>query len=76
MMQSATKIDWDDYSESIPAFLLLTGIPLSYNIANGLLLGLIVYPFIKLLGGRGRSVSVMLYLLAVLLILYVIYLKQ
>ena len=75
MMQSATKIDWDDYSESIPAFLLLVGIPLSYNIANGLLLGLIVYPFIKLLGGRGRSVSAMLYLLAVLLILYVVFLK-
>jgi AGZA family xanthine/uracil permease-like MFS transporter len=76
MMQSVTQIDWEDYSESIPAFLLLVGIPLSYSIANGLLLGLIVYPIIKLLSGKGRSVSVVLYLLSVLLILYVIFLKQ
>jgi len=74
MMQSVSQIDWEDYSEAIPAFLLLVGIPLTYCIANGLLLGLIVYPFIKLLSGRGRSVNAMLYLLAVLLILYVLFL--
>jgi AGZA family xanthine/uracil permease-like MFS transporter len=76
MMQSASQIDWDDYSESIPAFLLLIGMPLSYSIADGLLLGLIAYPFIKLLSGRGRSISSVLYLLAVLLILYIILLKR
>ncbi len=76
MMQSASQIDWDDYSESIPAFLLLIGIPFSYSIANGLLAGLIVYPIIKLLCGKGRNVGWVLYLLAGLLILYIIFLGR
>ena len=75
MAQSALQIDWDDYSESIPAFLLMVGIPLSYSIANGLLLGLIAYPSIKLLSGRGRSIPGVLYLLAILLLLYALFLK-
>ena len=75
MTQSASQIDWDDYSESIPAFLLMVGIPFSYSIANGLLLGLIAYPLIKLLSGRGRSIHSVLYLLAILLLLYALFLK-
>jgi AGZA family xanthine/uracil permease-like MFS transporter len=75
MTQSASQIDWDDYSESIPAFLLMVGIPFSYSIANGLLLGLIAYPCIKLLSGRGRSIPGVLYLLAILLLLYALFLK-
>jgi AGZA family xanthine/uracil permease-like MFS transporter len=75
MLQSATKIDWNDFSESIPAFLLMIGIPLSYNIADGLILGLLVYPVIKIFSGKGRQVRWILYALAIVLILYVTFLK-
>src|SRR5439155_6245328 len=55
MLQNVTKIDWADYTEMIPAFLTLIGIPLSYSIADGLALGFISYPVIKFFSGRGRE---------------------
>jgi len=68
MMRNVVKIKWLDYTEAIPAFLILIGIPLSYSIADGLAWGFISYPFIKLLSGRGREVSWLMYILAVLFI--------
>jgi AGZA family xanthine/uracil permease-like MFS transporter len=76
MLQSATKIDWDDFTESVPAFLLMIGIPLSYSIADGLIIGLIVYPIIKFFSGKGKRVSWILYVLSLLLILYAVFLKD
>ena len=76
MIQNATRIDWQDYSESIPAFLILIGIPLSYSIADGLALGLISYPIIKVFSGRGREVGWLTYLLAVLLAVYFLYVRE
>jgi adenine/guanine/hypoxanthine permease len=70
MMQNVSKIDWKDYTESIPAFLIIIGIPLSYSIADGLALGFISYPIIKALSRRGREVSLLTYLLAMLLLFY------
>jgi AGZA family xanthine/uracil permease-like MFS transporter len=70
MMRNVTRIDWTDYTEAVPAFLLLLGIPLSYSIADGLALGFISYPLIKILSGRGREVSWVSAFLAVLLLLY------
>ncbi len=70
MLRNVSKIEWDDYTESVPAFLTLLGIPLAYSIADGLALGFISYSVIKLLTGQGRAVHWVLHLLAVLLIVY------
>ena len=70
MVRSITKIDWQDASEAVPAFLTLIGIPLSFSIADGLALGFISYPIIKLLTGKGRQVGWLMYLMAVLLLIY------
>jgi AGZA family xanthine/uracil permease-like MFS transporter len=70
MMQNARKIDWSDFSEALPAFLMMIGIPLCYSIADGLALGFITYPLIKLLGGRGREVKWLMYVLAAVLLAY------
>ncbi len=70
MMQNAAKVDWKDYSEAIPAFLTLVGIPLSYSIADGLALGFISYPIVKALAGRGREIGWLTYLLAAILLAY------
>ena len=70
MIQNVRKIDWADPTESIPAFLTMIGIPLSYSIADGLALGFIAYPVIKLLSGRGRDVGWLIYGMAVVLVLY------
>ncbi len=70
MIQNVRKIEWEDYSESIPAFLTLLGIPLTYSIADGLAFGFISYPLIKLLGGRGRQISWLMYFLGGVLLAY------
>ena len=70
MMQCATKIDWSDTSEALPAFLTLIGIPLTYSIGDGLALGFILYPLVKFFCGRGAEVRWLSYALAAVLIAY------
>jgi AGZA family xanthine/uracil permease-like MFS transporter len=76
MAQNAARIDWKDYTESVPAFLVMIGIPLSYSIADGLALGFISYPIIKLFTGRGREAGWLAYLLAIVLVLYFIFVRS
>jgi len=70
MMSSAAKIDWSNYAESLPSLLIVAGVPLSFSIADGLALGFIAYPIVKLLAGQGRDVKWLMYLMAVLLVAY------
>jgi adenine/guanine/hypoxanthine permease len=70
MMQNARKIAWDDPSEAVPVFLTVAGIPLSASIADGLALGFVSYPVVKLLGGRGREAHWLSYVIAGLLVVY------
>jgi AGZA family xanthine/uracil permease-like MFS transporter len=72
MVRNATKIDWTNYAESLPALLVVAGIPLSFSIADGLALGFIAYPIVKLLSGQGRDVKWLMYVMAVLLVVYFI----
>ena len=76
MAQNAAKIDWKDYSESVPAFLVMIGIPLSYSIADGLALGFITYPIIKVCSGRGRETGWLTYVLAIILVLYFVLVRS
>src|SRR3989304_6085847 len=70
MMTNITKVEWGNYAESIPAFLIIIGIPMTFSIADGLALGCIAYPIIKLLAGQGRDVKWLMYIMAVVLIAY------
>ena len=76
MMQNARKIDWDDPSEALPVFLTVAGIPLSSSIADGLALGFVGYPVVKLLGGRRRDVHWLSYVMAVLLVAYLLLVRN
>jgi AGZA family xanthine/uracil permease-like MFS transporter len=69
MMGTVTSIRWDDLGEAIPAFLTVVTIPLAFSIADGLAVGFISYALLQLLGGRGREVSWLMYLLALLFLL-------
>lgn len=75
MLHSIAKINWKDYSESIPAFIVIIMIPLTFNIATGIAFGFISFAALKLFTGRRRQVSWLVYLLAALFILRFIYLK-
>jgi adenine/guanine/hypoxanthine permease len=75
MLRHVTRIDWQDGSEALPAFLVILGVPLSYSIGDGLALGFMCYPIIKLLAGRAREVNWVLLVLAVLLLAYFIFVR-
>ncbi|MDP8264006.1 MAG: NCS2 family permease [Candidatus Aceula lacicola] len=70
MIQNVKKINWDDYSESIPSFLIMAGIPFCYSIADGLALGFISYPIIKMFSKKAREVSWLMYFMAAILLVY------
>ncbi|MGE5628329.1 MAG: NCS2 family permease [Solirubrobacterales bacterium] len=69
MMSSVTKINFDDFTEALPAFFTIAIMPFSYSIANGIAAGIIFYPIAKLATGRGKDVHPIVYILAALFIL-------
>jgi adenine/guanine/hypoxanthine permease len=75
MMRASRDIAWDDPTESIPAFAILAGIPLTYSIADGLALGFLAYPVVKILAGRRREAGLALTLLAVVLFFYFLFVR-
>ena len=65
MMHNITRIRWTAPDESIPSFLTIITMPLTFSIANGLAIGFVSYPLIKLFCGKGREVHWMVYLLSI-----------
>lgn len=57
MLGSLGKIPFDDLTEVVPAFVTIVMMIFTYNIANGLTAGLIVYPVIKILTGRWHELN-------------------
>jgi len=72
MMRNVVKIDWANYAEAMPAFITIVGIALTYSIADGLALGFISYPIIKLSARQGRDVKWLMYVMAVVLAVYLV----
>jgi AGZA family xanthine/uracil permease-like MFS transporter len=70
MMSSVKHIDFDDPTEALPAFLTLSLVVFTYNIANGLTAGLILYPLLKLLAGRWREIRPGIVVLAAICLAY------
>ena len=69
MMAPIRNIDWNDYSEAIPAFITAIMMPLAYSIAHGILLGMISYVVINAICGKFKKISVTMWVLAVLFLL-------
>jgi AGZA family xanthine/uracil permease-like MFS transporter len=72
MMQNVVKINFNEYTEAIPAFLAIILMPLTYSIANGLMFGIVSYVIFNLLGGKKEKISPTMYVLAVIFILKII----
>lgn len=64
MMSSVLKINFNDYSEAIPAFICILLMPLTYSISEGIVLGHLSYIFINLLSGNYKKMSIGMYILA------------
>lgn len=74
MMSPIMKIDLDDFTEAIPAFLTIIMMPIAYSIAEGIVFGMISYAVLKLLTGKGKEVSPLVYVLSILFIAKYIFL--
>ena len=72
MMKSVQEIPFRDFSEGFPAFLIISGIPLTGSIADGLAFGFIAYPLIKIASGKWKQVSRMIYMIAGMFLIYFI----
>lgn len=69
MMEPVKNIPFDDFSESIPAFICMIMMPLTYSISNGILLGMIAYVLMNMVCGKFKKLSPAMYILAALFIL-------
>ena len=69
MMTSITKINFSDYTDAIPAFIAIIAMPFTYSISEGIAMGIISHVVIKLLGGKRKEISPLMYVLAVLFFL-------
>ena len=76
MISAVVKIDFEDFTESIPAYLCLVAMPLTYSISEGIAVGVISYVLINLISGKAKEkkISVLMYVLAILFILKYIFL--
>ncbi len=68
MARGVARIPWEDPTEAIPAFLVVAGIPFTFSIGDGLALGFIAYPAIKILAGRAREAHWIVHLLGALFV--------
>jgi AGZA family xanthine/uracil permease-like MFS transporter len=76
MMTSVAEISWAEPEISIPAFLTMLAIPLTYSIANGLAFGFCSFTLIKVLRGQFRRVNWMVYGLTLLFMIRFYYLGR
>ena len=73
MIGSIRKINFEDLTELAPAFVTIVMMLFTYNIANGLTAGLVVYPVIKLAAGRWRELNAGTVVLSLLCLVYYLF---
>lgn len=74
MLRELADIDWNDTTECVPAVITALVMPFTYSIANGLALGFISYAALKLLTGRVKDVSTVIWVIAAIFLFKMIYL--
>lgn len=68
MMKSVRDIEWDDFTEALPAFLMMVMMPLTFSITDGIAFGFISYALLKLVTGRAKEVHWLIYVFALLFV--------
>lgn len=70
MMTSITRIDFEDYTEAIPAYIAIIAMPFMYSISEGIAMGVISYVVVNLAAGNAskKRISPLMYVLAVLFV--------
>ena len=73
MIEPIKNIPFEDFSESIPAFVCIIMMPLTYSISNGILLGMITYVLMNIVTGKFKKVTPTMAILAILFVLKYIF---
>ena len=68
------RFDLDNMTEAIPAYLAIIAMPLFYSISEGISMGVISYVLLNLAAGKGKKITPLMYVLALLFILKYIFL--
>lgn len=76
MMVNIANINWDQFDEAFPSFLILLTMPLTSSIATGIAFGFISYPLMKIVKGKWKDVHWLLYILALLFLYQLIFLPH
>ena len=71
MISSILKIDFNDYTESIPAYIGIIAMPFMYSISEGIAMGIISYVIINVVCGKAKDkkITILMYVLACILLL-------
>ena len=73
MLEPVKNIDFNDFSEAIPAFVCIIVMPLAYSISDGILIGMICYSIFNLLCGNFKKLTPTMIILSILFILKYIF---
>lgn len=73
MARPLGEIKWDEWEYGIPAFIVVITMPLTYSIANGIALGLVLFPLLMAVRGKAREVSPTMYVLGLLFLSYFVF---
>lgn len=76
MIQAVTRLDFNDFTELIPAFLTIVLMIFTYNIGIGMTVGLFSYPLIKSCTGRAREVTGGMWVLAALSLTFFVFMPK
>jgi len=76
MVSSIKDINFEDFTEGLPAFMCIIMMPFTYSIANGVAAGIIFYTILKVLTGKYKKVHWMMYLLFFLVIVRYLFLTE
>jgi len=76
MVSAIKEINFDDFTEGLPAFMCIIMMPFTYSIANGVAAGIIFYTILKVITGKAKNVHWMMYLLFALVVVRYLFLTE
>ena len=76
MITMVKHIEWDDFEESLPAFLTITSMTFTFSISKGIGFGFISYCLIKLAAGKWREVHPLMWVVSLIFVVYFIFVSN
>ncbi len=73
MVEGVSKIDFRNFDEAFPAFITIVMMPFTYSISEGLVFGMLSYVIIKILFGKWKQISPVMYVIAALFVLKIVF---